>query len=203
MCRKSNQAAQLLFTYYTIILGGGGGSRAIMMLMTQGRVGGPKLAQSWRRNMWALPKPKWGNIFFFKPPQNHPKNGGPPNFFTYSYWPLCVRFRKPQTLTFMRNLGCAPHTWSWMIFWHFPNTACCCFFTQLLNKLQQCSLYELIKNILLFVLNTKQPLSNIWLLRYKQNSFGCFFKSTQNCFAYISATKYYSDAVLYSKQTAG
>ena len=87
----------------------------------------------------------------------------------------------------------------------------CCFFTQLINKLQQCSLCEWIKNILLFVLNTKQPLRDIWLLRYMQNSFGCFqknsefpfFKNTQNCFAYNSATKYRSEAVLYSKQTAG
>ena len=29
-----------------------------------------------------------------------------------------------------------------------------------------------------------------------------FLKNTQNCFAYISATKYRSEAVLYSKQTA-
>ena len=30
------------------------------------------------------------------------------------------------------------------------------------------------EGILAFILNTKRPLSNIWLLRYKQNSFGCF-----------------------------
>ena len=30
-----------------------------------------------------------------------------------------------------------------------------------------------------------------------------FFENTQNCFAYISATKYHSEAVLYSKRTAG
>ena len=30
-----------------------------------------------------------------------------------------------------------------------------------------------------------------------------FFKNTQNCFVYISATKYRSDVVLYSKRTAG
>ena len=29
-----------------------------------------------------------------------------------------------------------------------------------------------------------------------------FFKNTQNCFAYISATKYRSETILYSKQTA-
>ena len=30
--------------------------------------------------------------------------------------------------------------------------------------------YEVIEDILPFVLNTKWPLSNIWLLRYKQNT---------------------------------
>ena len=30
-----------------------------------------------------------------------------------------------------------------------------------------------------------------------------FLENTQNCFAYISATKYRSEAVLYSKRTAG
>ena len=49
-----------------------------------------------------------------------------------------------------------------------------CFITQLVNKLQQWSLYEVIEDILPFVLNTKRPLSDIWLVSYKQNSFGCF-----------------------------
>ena len=70
----------------------------------------------------------------------------------------------------------------------------------------------MIEDILPFVLNTKQPLSDIWLLSYEQNNFGCFlknkeilnfFENTQNCFAYISATKYRSETVLYSKRTAG
>ena len=55
----------------------------------------------------------------------------------------------------------------------------CCFFTQLINKLQQCSLCEWIKNILLFVLNTKQPLRDIWLLSYKKNSFQCVLKKSK------------------------
>ena len=33
------------------------------------------------------------------------------------------------------------------------------------------SLCKMIEDVLPFVLNTKRPLSNIWLLRYKQNSF--------------------------------
>ena len=87
-----------------------------------------------------------------------------------------------------------------------------CFITQLIKRLQQWSLNEVIEDIRPFILNTKRPLSDIWLLRYKQNSFGCFrknsevkclLKNTQNCFAYNSATKYRSEAVLYSKRTAG
>ena len=88
----------------------------------------------------------------------------------------------------------------------------CCFITQLVKMLQQWSLHDLIEDILPFVLNTKRPLSDIWLLRYKQYSFGCFwqnrkswlfFENTQNCFAHNSATKYRSEAVLYLKRTAG
>ena len=62
--------------------------------------------------------------------------------------------------------------------------------TQLVKKLQQWSLYEVIGHILPFVLNTKQALSNIWLLSYDQNS-------------YITVSKYRPEAVLYSKQMAG
>ena len=37
----------------------------------------------------------------------------------------------------------------------------------------------------------------------RKNRIPIFFKNTQNCFAYNSATKYRSEAVLYSKRTAG
>ena len=47
-------------------------------------------------------------------------------------------------------------------------------------KMDKCAswaaLYEVIEDIITFVLNTKRPLSDIWLLRYKQNSFGCFWE---------------------------
>ena len=49
-----------------------------------------------------------------------------------------------------------------------------CFIAQLVKKLQQWSLYEVIEDILPFVLNTKRPLSDIWLLSYEQNSLGVF-----------------------------
>ena len=99
------------------------------------------------------------------------------------------------------------------VFSYFPKySILVAIISQLVEKLQQWSLYEVVEDILPFVLNTKRPLSNIWLLSYKQNNFGCFWKkieivifleNTQNCFAYISATKYRSEAVLYSKRTAG
>ena len=55
----------------------------------------------------------------------------------------------------------------------------CCFITQFVKKVQQWSLYEVIEDILLFVLNTKQSFSYMWLLRYKQNSFGCFREKSE------------------------
>ena len=61
----------------------------------------------------------------------------------------------------------------------------CCFITQLVKKLHQWSLHEVIKDILPFVLNTKRPLSDIWLLRYKQNSFGCFQRNLEVRFIYL------------------
>ena len=54
-----------------------------------------------------------------------------------------------------------------------------CFITQLGKKLQQWSLNEVIVDILLFVLNEKEPLSDIWLLSYVQNSFG-YLKKKKN-----------------------
>ena len=54
-----------------------------------------------------------------------------------------------------------------------------CFIIQLVKKLQSWSVYEVIEDILPFVLNTKRPVSDIWLLRYKQNSLGCFQKNSE------------------------
>ena len=54
-----------------------------------------------------------------------------------------------------------------------------------------------IKDILLFVLNTKKPLSDIWLLRYKQNKFWCFIKT--NRISFLSKTP--KTVLLISQQT--
>ena len=60
----------------------------------------------------------------------------------------------------------------------------CCFIKKLqtIKKLQQWSLYEVIEDILPFVLNTKRPLNDIWLLRQQQNNFGCFQKKSEVLF---------------------
>ena len=69
---------------------------------------------------------------------------------------------------------CTAHP-KWGVFSYFPKSSFIVAFTsQLVKKLQQGSLYKVIEDTLLFVLNTKRPLSDIWLLSYKQNSFECF-----------------------------
>ena len=66
-----------------------------------------------------------------------------------------------------------------------------CFIAQLVKKLQQWSLYEVIEDILPFVLNTKRPLRDILLVSYKQNSFGCFRKNSE-CQFFKKHPKLYS-----------
>ena len=96
------------------------------------------------------------------------------DIFTYSSYSICRGFRTNQVSIFRHHLGCAPHAQSWAVFKIFKWQHFCCFITQLVKKLQHWSLYEVIKDILPFVLNPKWPLSDIWLLRCKQNSFVCF-----------------------------
>ena len=81
---------------------------------------------------------------------------------------------------FRCHLGCAPHARSWVFFKIVKIQLFCCFITQLVKKLQQWPLYEVKEDILPFVLNTKRPLSDIWLLRYEQNSFGCFQNKSES-----------------------
>jgi len=44
-------------------------------------------------------------------------------------------------------------------------------------KGQRWFLYEVIEDVMPFVLNTKRPLSDIWLLSCGRRSFGCFLKN--------------------------
>ena len=74
---------------------------------------------------------------------------------------------KPAYIILERSLGCFFKIFKILIF----------VITQLVKKLQQWSSDEVIEDILPFVLNTKRLLSDIRLLRYKQNSFGCFAKN--------------------------
>ena len=65
------------------------------------------------------------------------------------------------------------------VFPYFPKYSIfVAFISQLTQKLQWWSLYEMIEDILPFVLDTERPLTDSWLSRYEQNSFGC---NLQNC----------------------
>ena len=89
---------------------------------------------------------------------------------SYSSYSLCVSLRKIKfkLLGAFLDAHGTPKIFKVQLFW--------CFITQLVKKQQQWSFYEVIEDILPFVWNTKRPLSDICLLRYKQNSFGCFRK---------------------------
>ena len=92
---------------------------------------------------------------------------------------ISSKFKKPvfiHIMTTFKTPKLSPETFS-MGAYRTPKVGCffkivkihhfCCFITQLVKKLQQWSLYEVIEDILPFVLNTKRPLSDIWLLSYK------------------------------------
>ena len=102
---------------------------------------------------------------------------------SYSSYSLCVSLRKIKfkLLDAFLDAHGTPKIFKVQLFW--------CFITQLVKKQQQWSFYEVIEDILPIVLSTKWPLSDIWLLSYKQKSFGCFLtkvkitilsKNTQN-----------------------
>ena len=132
--------------------------------------------------IWHSPVP--GNIFYSDFP-----------FFRLSITALnfcgngiSSKFKKPvfiHIMTTFKTPKLSPETFS-MGAYRTPKVGCffkivkihhiCCFITQLTKRLHQWSLYEVIEDILPFVLNTKRPLSDIWLVSYKQNSFGCFLK---------------------------
>ena len=78
-----------------------------------------------------------------------------------------------------RNLfhGCIQKKQNSVFFPYFPKYSILVVdISQHVKKLQHGSLYEVIEDIIPFVLNTKRPLSYIWLLSYEKNSFGCFLK---------------------------
>ena len=80
-----------------------------------------------------------------------------------------------------------------------------CFITQLVKKLHQWSLYEVINKYK--TASERYLVTELWAKRFwvffGKNEILKFFENTQNCFANISATNYHSEAILYSKRTAG
>ena len=101
-----------------------------------------------------------------------PLNGDFSDCYLNAEW----RGRSCVEVSKIRVSGCARCTQSWVFFKTFKIQFFCCFITRRVWMLQQWSLYEVIEDILPFVLNTKRPLSDIWLLIYRQNTFGCFLK---------------------------
>ena len=84
-----------------------------------------------------------------------------------------LRFR------FRCNLGCARYVQSRVFFQNFQNTVFLLLYYSASKKATALVFNEVIEDILPFVLNTKRSLSEIWLLRYKKNSFGCFQKNSE------------------------
>ena len=113
-------------------------------------------------------------IFFETPPKNS-TNMLFSHFFTYTSDSWSKSFRKCQVSIFRCYLGCAPHTQSWVFFQNGKNPAFLLLYYSANKKSYSKGLYMRWERISCR-LNTKRPLSVIWLLRYKQNSFGCFLK---------------------------
>ena len=67
------------------------------------------------------------------------------------------------------HIGCALHAQSWVFFQNCQNTDFLLLYYSACKK----ATVMVIEDILPVILNTKRPLIDIWLLRYKQNSFGC------------------------------
>ena len=88
--------------------------------------------------------------------------------FTYSSYSWCGTFRRKKNIL-RRNLSHAPKLGVFSWFFKFS------IFVGLLlssrKNYNQQSLHEQIKNILPFVLKTKQPLRDMWLPRYWANNF--------------------------------
>ena len=104
--------------------------------------------------------------------------------FLFLLWKLCWLFCKQEVPVWchMYPLAITQHvvfTNIWSMIQTVLSSAPSLTRLQLVKKLQQWSLYEVIEDIMPFVLNTKRPLSVIWLLRYKQNTFGCFRKYSE------------------------
>ena len=89
---------------------------------------------------------------------------------SYLSWKICSK----NISGFRRNLECTQSCF--FKYSKYSFFVALLLTTQLLKQLQHWVLCEVIEVILPFVLNTKRPLSNIWLLRYRQKSFGCFRK---------------------------
>ena len=118
--------------------------------------------------------------FFLRPPSKSHKNAFFCNFFyIFLLIMMCKLQKKYSFHLYAPSRVRTAHPKLGVFFKIVKIQLFDCFMTQLVKKLQQWALYEVIEDILPFVLNTKRLLSVIWLLRYKQNSFGCFEKNSE------------------------
>ena len=128
------------------------------------------------------PPSEWLKIIFLRWLKLNFRNG-------FGCWNLTHHLIRQSRSFFKQKMGC--RTLKWVCTMH-PKLGVfsrllifnilVALITQLIKKLQQWSLYEVMEDILPIVLNTKRPLSDIWLLRYKQNSFGCFQRNSEVTF---------------------
>ena len=120
---------------------------------------------------------KDGEIFFWDPPSKSHKNAFLCNFFYIFLLIMMWKLQKKYSFHFYAPSRVrTAHPKLGVFFKIVKIQLFDCFIAQLVKKLQQWSLYEVIEDILPFVLNTKRPLSDVLLLRYKQYNFRCFRK---------------------------
>ena len=122
------------------------------------------------------PPSEWLKIIFLRWFKLNFRNG-------FGCWILTHHLIRQSRSFFKQKMGCRTLKWVrtarpnlGVFFKIFKIQFFCCFITQLVKKLHQWTFYETIEDIQPFVLNTKRPVSDIWLLSYKQINFGCFWE---------------------------
>ena len=120
---------------------------------------------------------KDGEIFFWDHPSKSHKNAFLCNFFYIFLLIMMWKLQKKYSFHFYAPSRVrTAHPKLGVFFKIVKIQLFDCFIAHLVKQLQQWALYEVIEDILPFVLNTKRPLSDIWLVSYKQNSSGYFLK---------------------------
>ena len=91
----------------------------------------------------------------------------------------CVEVSKIRVSGFRRNLGCARYTQSWVFFQNFQNTALLLLYYPASKKTIEMVFTWGDRGYSAVRFEYKTPLSNIWLLWYKQTVLGVFGKKLE------------------------